>query len=502
MSVTEKDILLNKETKKDSVLNEEIVLSNDDEETEEAPPPVAAPKQRSRIPIYVIGGIILVTVLASFGWWLYARQFVVTDDAFLEGNISSVSPKITARIAKIHVADNQAVQKGDLLVELESNEVLAKVAHAQTGLLTAQAVLAKAKANVVLVRTEGQAGLSQANSNLETAKNSIEQSRMSSFARQNGVEQARRRAEIAAANVRKMQAQIPAAEASIVQAQAQARAAKSRADVARLDHERDQALFQGGYVAKQNVDLSTRELSKAESDLTAATKQIEIAGAQLNSLRREVEVEAARVREAETGITAAENDYRQSLAQVNVFASQAGESAGRLTQAKTTPARVALEQSAVEIAEAQVAQAQAAVNEAEIELENTKIYAPQNGFVSQKSVQVGQLVQPDSSLMTVTQSGVWVIANYKETQIGRLQIGQPVDIYVDAYPSAVFRGHVDSFQAGTGSRFSVLPSENATGNFVKVVQRITVKIVFDKMPDDQKYLLVPGMSVVPKAHAR
>lgn len=499
MSVTEKDVLKN--AAKDSVLNEEIVLSNDDHESEE-PSTVAAGNHRSRVPIYVISGIVIITVLASLGWWLYARQFAITDDAFLEGNISLVTPKITARIAKIHVADNQAVKQGDLLIELEATDAAVKVAQARAGLLTAQAVLEKAKANVVLTRTDSQAGLSQANSNLQTANNTIAQSRVASFAKQTGIEQARRRAAIAEASVRQMQAQIPAAEASIVQAQAQARAAKSRADVARLEQERDQTLFAGGYVARQNLDLSNRELSKAESDLTAATKQVEIAGAQLNSLRREVEVEAARVREAETGVTAAENDYRQSLAQVNIVSSERSESAGRLAQAKALPARVAVEQSAVEIAEAQMAQAAAAVAEAEIELENTKIYAPQNGFVSQRAVQVGQFVQPASSLMTITQPGIWVIANYKETQIEQIQIGQPVDIYIDAYPSAVFRGRVDSFQAGTGSRFSILPSENATGNFVKVVQRITVKIVFDQMPDDKKYLLVPGMSVVPKVRVR
>ena len=149
----------------------------------------------------------------------------------------------------------------------------------------------------------------------------------------------------------------------------------------------------------------------------------------------------------------------------------------------------------------QVEQAQAAVTQAETELGYTKIYASQDGYISRKSVQEGQIVHPGQFLLTITQGDIWVVANFKETQIEKLKPGQAVDIYIDAYPSSTFHGQVDSFQAGTGSRFSVLPSDNADGNFVKVVQRIPVKIIFDATPD-KKYLLVPGMSVIPKVHVR
>ncbi|MDQ2746563.1 MAG: efflux RND transporter periplasmic adaptor subunit, partial [Acidobacteriota bacterium] len=113
----------------------------------------------------------------------------------------------------------------------------------------------------------------------------------------------------------------------------------------------------------------------------------------------------------------------------------------------------------------------------------------------------GQLVQPDQALMSISLPGIWIVANFKETQIERVKIGQAVDIYIDAYPSTIFHGKVESFQVGTGSRFSVLPTENASGNFVKVVQRIPVKIVFDETPEE-KYRLFPGMSVTPKVHAQ
>ena len=185
-----------------------------------------------------------------------------------------------------------------------------------------------------------------------------------------------------------------------------------------------------------------------------------------------------------------------------MVSSQSDEASGRFEKANTLPALINVGQSDVEIAAAQVEQAQAAVAQAELELGYTKIYAPQDGYISRKAVQEGQIVQPEQPLMTITQGGIWIVANFKETQIERMKIGQIVDLRIDAYPDVTFRGRVDSFQAGTGSRFSVLPAENASGNFVKVVQRIPIKIVFDETPDPQKYLLVPGMFVVPKVHVR
>ena len=153
-------------------------------------------------------------------------------------------------------------------------------------------------------------------------------------------------------------------------------------------------------------------------------------------------------------------------------------------------------------AEAGILAAEAAVRQAELELSYSKIYAPEDGYVTRKNVEEGQLVQVGAPLMAISQSDeVWVVANFKETQLENMQIGQPVDIKVDAFPSESFHGKVESFQAGTGSKFSVLPAENATGNYVKVVQRVPVKIVFDDPPEKIKRL-VPGMSVEPSVTVR
>ncbi|WP_352432471.1 HlyD family secretion protein, partial [Pyrinomonas sp.] len=154
-----------------------------------------------------------------------------------------------------------------------------------------------------------------------------------------------------------------------------------------------------------------------------------------------------------------------------------------------------------ETATASIEQLRAAVKQAELELSYTKIYAPASGRIARRAVEEGNLVQAGQPLVAIVSGEVWVVANFKETQIGQMHPGQTVEIYVDAYPDKVFRGHIDSMQAGTGSRFSLLPPENATGNYVKVVQRVPVKIVFDDPPDPQ-HMLVPGMSVEPEVRVR
>ena len=151
-----------------------------------------------------------------------------------------------------------------------------------------------------------------------------------------------------------------------------------------------------------------------------------------------------------------------------------------------------------------IAQAEAAVHQAELELSYTKIYAPEDGIITKKTIEEGQIVQAGTPLLAISQSDeIWVIANFKETQLELMRIGQPVDIEVDAYPNETFHGKIESFQAGTGSRFSLLPAENATGNYVKVVQRVPVKIVFDRQPEaGNAHLLAPGMSVEPSVKVR
>lgn len=490
MAVAEKDL---------SELDEspEITVSQPDAALTE---PV---ERRSRIPIYIVGGIVALSAIIGLFYWLYTRQFETTDDAFIEGNVVQISPKISAYVTKIHVKENQPVKKGDLLIELDARDYENKLETARAQLQAAIAQGEKARANVTLTRKAGDAGVRQASSNFNAAKNNVEQSKLTAVGKQTAVEQARNQLNTAEASFRQIQSEIPAAEANLAQIKAQVPSAQAKLELARSDFDRFQSLVARGDIPRQGLEQARKELSIAQADLISAQKQAEAAQAKLNSLARQIEVEKSRTNEARTNVAAAENNYRESVGQINSVASQADESAGRLSEAQSLPERIAIDQSDVSGAQAQIAQAEAAVHQAELELSYTKIYAPDDGFVTRKTVQEGQLVQTDQTLVAISQtksatvSDVWIIANFKETQIGRIKAGQPVDVYVDAYPNVAFHGRVDSFQAGTGSRFSVFPAENASGNFVKVVQRIPVKITFDENSDKIE-LLVPGMSVVPK----
>ena len=482
---------------------------NNDQKFEEASsasvsrkePDETAPPRRSRLPIYAVGGIIGVLLIGGLAWWLYSRRFEKTDDAHIEGNISLISPQISSHIEKIYVKENQLVKKGDLLIEFDAREAEANLEKANAFLKMAIAKKSKTMANYGLTLKTTRADITQASSNLVSAKDNVQQTRIVSDSKLNSVEMAKNQTKTAEANLRQMEAQIPASEATLEQAKAQVPAAEVALNNATSEYERSRQLSQSGDISKQDLERDYRRLSDARAAKISAQKQVEVVKAQLNSLRGQVEVEKLRLAETKNGIIAADNNYRQSLSQINIAASQADESKGKLFGADIMPEQRAIGESEIQTAEAEEAQAQAALAQAELALSYTKIYAPQDGYVSKPTVVEGQLVQPDQTLMSISLPGIWIIANFKETQIERIKIGQPVDIYTDAYPSTTFHGTVESFQIGTGSRFSVLPSENASGNFVKVVQRIPVKIVFDEMPEN-KYLLVPGMSVTPRVSVK
>ena len=181
--------------------------------------------------------------------------------------------------------------------------------------------------------------------------------------------------------------------------------------------------------------------------------------------------------------------------------SDAANLAAAQQKAVAAKAQIGLDEKNVQTASAAVDAAAAQVEQARLNLSYTIIHASVNGRVTNKTVAVGNYVQIGQALMALVPDRVWVTANYKETEIGKMRIGDPVDIYVDAYPGHVFRGRVDSFQAGSGAAFSLLPPENATGNYVKIVQRVPVKIVFDNHPSAD-WLLGPGMSVEPYVKIR
>jgi membrane fusion protein (multidrug efflux system) len=260
------------------------------------------------------------------------------------------------------------------------------------------------------------------------------------------------------------------------------------------------------------------ETETAESDVATAAARIRMAQARV----REAEAKATKAahdlermkglvakdevsrQEYDAAVMTAESataEHEGALAQSREAEAGARSAQARLSQARTAPEQVAIVRSRAASAEAQVAQAQAAVERAKLDLEHVTIEAPVSGYVSKRTVEIGQVVQPGQPLLAVVPlDDIWVTANFKEVELRDIRPGQPVTIDVDAY-GREYKGHVDSIAAATGARFSLLPPENATGNFVKVVQRVPVKIVFEQ-GQDPDHLLRPGMSVVPTVRTK
>jgi membrane fusion protein (multidrug efflux system) len=255
--------------------------------------------------------------------------------------------------------------------------------------------------------------------------------------------------------------------------------------------------------ARAEFDYASASLAEAESDLKASKAHHQQDEADLKRYREirdsitvqqldhaiaAEKVSAADVESAQRKVTA-----RQAMVRRAEFA---------LKTAETAPQRVEQTRSRADVSSADIHKATAAVELARLKLSYTKVYAPCDGYVTKKNIEPGAYVQVGQALMAIVSPEVWVTANFKETQLTHMKPGQPATISVDAYPGVKFAGQVKSIQHGTGTRFSLLPPENATGNYVKVVQRVPVKIVFEDSEQTQRYLLAPGMSAVPKVNIK
>ena len=437
--------------------------------------PIVAAKPFYRRPGYIAVTCVLLLIGMIFGirYYLYAVAHESTDDAFIDGHVIEISPKISGYISKVYVKDNQQVNAGDLLAEIDPRDAQAKLDQAQAALSAAEASHNSARSNVELTRATSGAVVQQAASSLSSAKAEAEAAAANVAAARGRLEQAR--------------AQVTAALASASQSKAEVAASEAEQTWETSELQRYKQLFERDEVSRQRLDQAT-----AAADTAAA---------RLNAARQKVATSEAEVGEARAAVTAAEAALRQAESQASGATAMIGEAEGKLTAANSAPQQVAVSQAKAENAGADIEEARAAVEQAQLQLSYAKIYAPVTGRITRKAIDTGAYVQPGGALMAVVPGEVWVTANFKETQLDRIRIGQSVDISVDAYSDKVFKGHVDSIQSGTGARFSMLPPENATGNYVKVVQRVPVKIVFDEQPD-AGHLLAPGMSVVPEVKTR
>jgi membrane fusion protein, multidrug efflux system len=349
------------------------------------PPPVAAdrkPLLRRPLVALPLAMLLAAAVVGLVLWWLEARHWESTDDAFVDAHMVRVGPQVAGRVARVLVDDNQAVKPGDVLLEIDPADLQVRLD---------QAIATEASAAGSLAQAKAQQAVSQADS-----------------------EQARAQVGVAAANATNAATQL----------------------------KRDEPLEARQVISRQQLDNDIANARSTAANLVAAQK-------------------------------------RQASAE----------------------AQLAVAQSQIEVAEANLKSAQAQVEQARLNLSYTKLMAALAGRIARKNVSPGDYVQVGQNLMALVPFDVWITANFKETQLDLMRVGQPVEIHVDSYPERTFRGHVDSIQPGSGAAFSLLPPENATGNYVKVVQRVPVKIVFDD-PPDSNLTLGPGMSVVPSVNVR
>ena len=419
------------------------------------------PRRRRR---QVILAVIVLAALGVGAWgvhqWRYWDRHISTDDAFVEAHVSPVSARVRGTVLQLLVRDNEIVTAGAALARLDPRDFEVKVDQARAALASAEGRLSMATAGVPMA-DEGTA------SQVAVAQAAAERSLL-------GIDSARRALDERKSRLRARRAAVQAAQAEVT-------AREAEHERAGLDRGRSRELLERTLIARQEFDHT-------ESVFKSTAAGVDAARQRLDSARAEVAQAEAELATQEVVLAQAARQSQESDATLRHARSRRGEVPIRSAEAVS--------------AQAQVAEARANLREAELNLEYTTLTAPVAGRVTRRTVELGQVVQPGQLLLAVVDvANVWVIANYKETQLTHVRPGQPASIAVDTHPGLALRARVDSIQSGTGSRFSLLPAENASGNFVKVVQRIPVKLVLEPGQNGHA-LLVPGMSVVPVIELR
>jgi membrane fusion protein (multidrug efflux system) len=402
-------------------------------------------------------GLAAVVALAALGYgghiWWQSLKHVATDDAYVESSIVVISAKVSGHVAEVLKDDNRAVKAGDLLLRIDPRDYAAKRDQAK-------AAVAVALASRQATRSETQLTRETTSAQAEEARAALESARVAEQAAASAVLEARATVEAKRAAVAAMTADVTGAQST-------------QRQTAR-EMERMRRLLQGGFVAQRDFDQA-----EMASGTSAAT--LEATQRRLNQAEKEVQ-------QAEAAMASRVLAVSQAKQRIN-------EARAALARVESQRRQVTVKEAEIERAEASLNQAKADLSFAELQLQHTEVRAPADGVISKKSVETGQVVQVGQPLLAIVPlHDVWVVANLKETQLARVTPGMPVQVEIDTFPGKVFHGTVDSLSAGTGARFSLLPPENATGNWVKVVQRIPVKIRLDANEFGNPLTLRAGMS--------
>jgi membrane fusion protein (multidrug efflux system) len=401
---------------------------------QEPPKGFANPKVQR---LLIAGGAVVLAAIVGLVVYFHDRES--TDDAQVDGHITPMASKVYGRVAQVLVDDNQPVKAGQVLVKIDPRDYQAAVDQAKAALLLAESEARSAGVDVPRTRENVASGNSSADAQLMGSQ-----------------------ADLARAQTTYEQAQT----ADLAWAQANVEKSQANAELAKADLARYLPLMEKGEISKQQYDAAKANADATASALRADQERLAQAKRSVDVTKAQLDAAKARVEEARAGVDTAHSNVKQ----VSMKAADA--------QAKI----------------AKVEQARAELEAAQLNLSYTEITAPVDGVATHKQVEPGQIVQAGQGLLVVVPlQDVWVTANFKETQLRNMKPGQKAEVKVDTY-GKTFSGHVDSIAGATGSVLSLLPPENATGNFVKVVQRIPVKIVLDPIPAG-KAVLRPGMNV-------
>ena len=387
------------------------------------------PAKSSRRKFIVIAVVVLLVIIGALFYW-HSTFTAETDDAQVDGNLYQVSSRVAGQVTKVYVDDNQHVQAGQIIAEIDPKDYQVALEQAEANLASAQAAYTQATVNVPITSTSTRTSISTSTSDVASASASVAQA----------------------------QKQAQAAEARVAQAQANALKAQ-------LDVDRYTPLVKKDVISKQQYDAAVAQASASSAAVLEAQSTV---------IAQQEAIRAAQQKQAQARDQAAE-------------------------AAKNGPQQVRVQQSRAIAAEADVKQAQAKVDQARLNLSYCRITAPVAGIVNKKNVQVGANLSIGQDLLTIIPlTDLWVTANFKETQLDKMKPGQNVNLKVDALGGRQFSGKVTQIGGATGSKLSLFPPENATGNYVKVVQRIPVRIDFTNLDKENgDYALRPGFSVVP-----
>ncbi len=387
----------------------------------------------------LILGVVLALAAGALVLWLSSLGHVSTDDAQVDGHIIPVSAKISGNIAEVLVDDNQQLKQGQPLIRIDPRDYQAKVDQARAALAFAESQAKGATVSVPLTRDTTVSGTSSAEAQFNAAKAEYDEAQL---------------------NYQR------ASTTDVAWARSNVNTAQANSDRAQADLSRMKPLVDKAEISRLQYDSYVAAARVAESELQAAKDKLNGATQDADTKKAAMLTAQARIEQARAGV----GEARANQQQVNVRTAD------------------------VASANANIAQARANLETAELNLSYTTIVAPMDGVVTKKSAEPGQNIQPGQGmLMIVPLTDVWVTANFKETQLADVHAGQKAEVKADL-GGRKFTGHVDSIAGATGTRMSLLPPENATGNYVKVVQRIPVKIVLDAIPGGNQTLR-PGMNV-------